>query len=133
MNKRRQGLSRRGYAAHAGVSHVYVCKLIERRKIPVLADGSLDPVACDNARARNTVQGRGQRRLQRRQAARESECAASGHAECTGCGETFRCLDARACGSPDSSKFCCPQCGIDAAAGLSVSQVRRKIGRESRA
>ena len=64
MNKLRQGLSRRGYAVHAGISHVYVCKLIERGKIPVLGDGSLDPVACDNARASNTVQGRGQRRLQ---------------------------------------------------------------------
>jgi hypothetical protein len=133
MNKRRQGMSRRQYGKHAGTSAAYVSKLIAKGKLPVLPDGSLNAAACDLARAANTNMYRGERRRQR-QAAREGEPtgARNSFPDCLACGESYSVIDAKACGSPNVERFCSGQCAFDAAAGLSVSQVRRKIARESR-
>lgn len=131
MTKQRQGLSNRQYAKHAGVSAPYVQKLVNRGKIPVLEDGSLDAAACDLARSRNTISGRGQRRLQRRRRV-TSQVPAGSYAECVGCGESFRVLDSRNLGTPKFSEFCTPNCQVDAEAGLSLAQIRRRVGREAR-
>jgi hypothetical protein len=134
MLKKRQGLSRREYGRHAGISAAYVSALVADAKIPTLPDGSLDAASCDAARARNTVQGRGQRRLQR-QAARQGypTGARNSFPECMGCRERYSVLDAKACGSPNAEKFCSQACAIDAAAGLTVAQIRRRVNREARA
>jgi len=49
MSPRRslQGLSRRAYAEHRGVSHTAVAKAIRTDRIKLLPDGSIDPVAAD--------------------------------------------------------------------------------------
>jgi hypothetical protein len=125
MNRKKQrGLSQRKYAAHAGVALSYIQKLLNQGKLPVLADGSLDPAACDAARARNTVVGRGRRRLQ-------GITLTASSAVCSGCGETFSIATARAYGSPDASKFCSKECCNDVAAGLSRATIRRRIFAEA--
>src|SRR4029450_10134982 len=43
------GLSIRGYAKHHGVTHQAVRKAIAAGRIPVLADGTIDPEAADRA------------------------------------------------------------------------------------
>lgn len=48
------GLSRRGYAAHRGVSHTAVQKAIASGRIVLEPDGSIDPVKADAAWASNT-------------------------------------------------------------------------------
>ena len=123
------GCSLREYARRARISLSYVQKLLARGKITALPDGSLDPAACDLARSRNTVLGRGQRRLRRA----EHTGMPSGRnsfPECCGCGENFSRLDSRA---PDPLRFCTPSCEADAAAGLTRPAIRRKIALESRA
>jgi hypothetical protein len=131
MAKRRQGLSRRQYGRHAGISAAYVSALVADSKIPTLQDGSLDPEACDAARLRNTDAGR----YRRRQAARQGSPTGyrNSSLQCDACGDSFGVIDARGCGSPNAVKYCTPACAADAAAGLTVTQVRRKVGRESRA
>src|ERR1035441_4292775 len=85
MIRKLQGLSNREYGRHAGVSAPYVQKLVAGGKIPCLADGSLDPVACDAARARNTIVGRGQRR--QRQGSPSG--GRNSFLECIACGDSF--------------------------------------------
>jgi hypothetical protein len=131
MAKKRRGLSRREYGRHAGISAAYVSALVADSKIPTLPDGSLDAVACDAARARNTDAGR----YRRRQGARQGSPTGyrNSFIECDACGDSYGLIDARACGSPNAVKYCTPACAADAAAGLTRAQVRRRISRESRA
>ena len=128
MNKTRQGLSNRQYAKHAGVSAPYVQKMVAAGKIPCLPDGTLDPAACDLARSQNTVMGRGQRRIRRN--AREP---ISSRSDCLACGDRYSVSVSRYYGTVNALQYCSKQCEADAAAGLTVTQVRRKVGRESRA
>ncbi len=132
MNKRRLGVSQRAYARLAGVALSYVQKLIRAGKLPTLPDGTLDARACDAARARNTNMYRGERRRMR-QAARAgaAEATLPIYHTCSGCHESFREIDARAGGSPDPRRFCSGQCCSDVAAGLSTSQIRRRVNREA--
>ena len=48
------GLSIRAYARHRGVSHVAVMRAIKAGRVPVEADGSIDPVKADSAWQRST-------------------------------------------------------------------------------
>jgi hypothetical protein len=129
MNKARLGLSQRGYAKHAGVTGPYVAKLIKQGKLPTLADGSLDAVACDAARSRNTNVVKGILR-KRRQAARNRPAPKQAQAwlRCVACGEQYRVAEAgnSTQASPDPQRFCCDLCASDHAAGLSARQIRRK-------
>ena len=126
MINRRQGLSRREYGRHAGISAAYVSKLVGDAKIPTLSDGSLDPVACDAARARNTIVGRGQRRLRRN--APES---IGSRPACDACGELYSVPVSRYYGTQNPACYCSRECESDAAAGLSRTAIRRRISRES--
>jgi hypothetical protein len=127
MNSKRQGLSNRGYAEHARVSAAYVQKLVTAGKIPTLRDGSLDPRVCDAMRAKRTRVGRGKRR-------RGVQCIpdslTGSYGMCQGCGEYFSIVTARDYGSPDPQRFCTRECCNDAASGLSIAQVRRRMFRE---
>jgi hypothetical protein len=123
------GCSLREYARRAGISLQYVQKLLARGKITPLPDGSIDAAACDLQRSRNTVSGRGQRRLRRAEHQGEPK-GGNSFPDCCGCGESYSRLDSRA---PDPLRFCTPACESDAAAGLTRPQIRRKIARESRA
>ena len=127
MNKTRQGLSNREYAKHAGVSATYVQKMVAAGKIPCLPDGSLDPAACDLARSRNTVMGRGQRRIRRN--ARE---LISSRSDCLACGDRYSVSVSRYYGTVNALRYCSKQCEADAAAGLTRKQIRGRISRESR-
>ncbi|MGO9539828.1 MAG: hypothetical protein ACLPN2_04430 [Terriglobales bacterium] len=127
-NKQRQGLSNRQYGKHAGVSAPYVQKLVNAGKIPVLPDGSLDPVACDAARARNTIMGRGQRRQ-----GKDFEQALGGYAECIGCGEEYPLIASRNLGTPKFEQFCTANCQADHERGLSRATIRRRIFKEANA
>ena len=131
MIKKKRGISLRSYSRLAGVSLAYVQKMLLRGKISSLPDGSLDLEACDRARARNTVQGRGQRRHAARQGSPTGYRNSS--LQCDARGDSYGLIDARACGSPNAVKYCTPACAADAAAGLTRAQVRRRISRESRA
>jgi hypothetical protein len=129
MNKARSGISQRAYARHAGVSGPYVAKLIKQGKLPTLPDGSLDSVACDVARSRNTNVIEGILRKRRRAALnRLMPKQAQAWLRCAGCGEQYRPSEAANSTqrSPDPSRYCCDLCGTDAAAGLSKAQIRRK-------
>jgi|ERR1017187_5890895 hypothetical protein len=127
MAKRRQGLSRREYGRHAGISAAYVSALVADSKIPTLADGSLDAVACDLARSQNTVMGRGQRRIRRN--AREP---ISSRSDCLACGDRYSVSVSRYYGTVNALRYCSKQCEADAAAGLTRKQIRGRISRESR-
>jgi hypothetical protein len=129
MNKRRQGLSRREYGRHAGISAAYVSKMVGDGKISLLPDGSIDARAADAQRAQRTIVGRGQRRIQMRQGSPTG--GRNSFPVCTGCGEGYGLIDARACGSPDPERFCSKECVRDVSDGLSVAQIRRKIKSES--
>ena len=126
-NNKRQGLSIRQYAKHAGTSHVYISKLLAAGKIPCLPDGSLDPLACDEARARNTIVGRGQRRMGREV---QSADLRNLHLECAACGESYSLIDSRSIGTLNFERFCTPRCQADQETGLSRAQIRRKVAAE---
>jgi len=53
MDRKRQGLSNAGYGKRCGLSGAYIGRLVRSGQIPTLADGSIDPEAADQARARN--------------------------------------------------------------------------------
>ena len=126
MINRRQGLSRREYGRHAGISAAYVSKLVGDKKIPLLPDGSIDARVADAARARNTIVGRGQRRLRRNAPESIGSCS-----DCHACGEVYSTAIAGYYGAKNASRYCSEQCERDAAAGLTRAQVRRKIHREA--
>ncbi|MGB8785917.1 MAG: hypothetical protein WCD02_22585 [Terriglobales bacterium] len=134
MNKQKQGLSQRGYAKHCHVNLAYVQQMIQTKKIPTLSDGSIDPDAADEARARNTNMARGELRKMR-QAALEGSPMSTGNQfpTCSACGDTFSMVDARQFGVRNPVKFCTPKCEGDAEAGLSRRQIKRKIYREANA
>jgi hypothetical protein len=46
----KQGVSGREYATMIGKHHSWVSRMVRSGKLPALADGSLDPVACNAAR-----------------------------------------------------------------------------------
>jgi hypothetical protein len=50
----KQGMSRREYGKMIGKHHSWVSGMVRAGKLPALADGSLDPVACDAARQLNS-------------------------------------------------------------------------------
>jgi hypothetical protein len=127
MISKRQGLSRRQYGRHAGITAAYVSKLVGDGKIPTLPDGSLDPAACDAARARHTRVGLGQRRMRRNVPESIGSCS-----DCHACGELYSVNVSRYYGTQDASRYCSQRCESDAAAGLTRAQVRRKIHREAR-
>ena len=52
------GLSIRAYARHRGVSHVAVMRAIKVGRVPVEADGTIDPARADVAWQRSTDPGR---------------------------------------------------------------------------
>jgi hypothetical protein len=52
------GLSIRAYARHRGVSHVAVMRAIKAGRVPVEADGTIEPVKADAAWQRSTDPGR---------------------------------------------------------------------------
>jgi hypothetical protein len=55
-----QGISIRSFARRIGLSHAYVHRLVRRGTLPTLANGKLDPAACERALARKR-QGSGPR------------------------------------------------------------------------
>src|ERR1700693_1820540 len=73
VRKQRQSTRTRprlsAYAKLAGIRPSYVQRLVAEGKLPTLPDGSLNPLACDEARRRTTVVGKGQRRWARRHGA----------------------------------------------------------------
>src|SRR3954468_1602706 len=52
------GLSIRAYARHRGVSHVAVMRAIKTGRVPVEADGTIEPAKADAAWQRSTDPGR---------------------------------------------------------------------------
>jgi hypothetical protein len=128
MAKKQQGISQRAYAKLAGIRPSYVQRLVAEGKLPTLSDGSLDRQACDEARKRTTVVGKGQRRWSRRHGTNQAPVDGR-RVICEGCGENVRVSDSRMCYSPDPERFCTPECGEDVAAGLTRAQIRRKVAR----
>src|SRR5678815_888580 len=53
MDGKKQGLSNAGYGKRCGLSGAYIGRLVRSGQIPTLADGSIDPTAADQARAKN--------------------------------------------------------------------------------
>jgi hypothetical protein len=130
MRETKQGVSQRQYAKQAGCSAAYIQKLISQGKLPVLQDGTLDPDACDAARAKFTRVGRGKRRWERRHGTRRTPLGLMfRRVTCSGCGESVRVSDNQMCDSPDPERFCTPKCAEDVAAGLTRAQIRQKIAR----
>jgi len=126
--KTKQGLSRRGYAAHAGVSVSYVQKLITRGAIKLLPDGSIDAVAADAGRAKYTIIGKGQRKLERakaRKAARAEVRTITG-LTCEACGALYRREHSAKTAAPNPDRFCCSDCQADTEAGMSAARIRRR-------
>lgn len=107
------GISQRAYAEQIGVHHSYVAKMIRRGAIPVLPDGSIDPKAADEGRAKYTRVGKGQRKWQRRHPEPE---AAAARPPCP-CGYEFLSVD-------PPGKFCCDFCAQDAAEGYTPKEMR---------
>jgi hypothetical protein len=128
MKKAKLGISKRAYARRANVDHAYVMRLCKEGKLPVLPDGTLDPVACDRARAQNTQVGGGPLRSVHqviRQQPEDPVCI------CLQCGGRFRFSVAVRVGrSPDGLRFCSDDCAGDAAAAQSRVQTRRWRAKE---
>ena len=53
MSNKREGMSNAAYGKSRGLSGAYIGRLVRDGQIPTLADGSIDPEAADQARARN--------------------------------------------------------------------------------
>ena len=130
MNKRKQGISQRKYAIHAGVGLSYIQKLLEQGKIPVLPDGSLDPEACDAARSRNTRVGLSQLRQGK---VAEPAANRNTYLTCAACGDSYSLIDSRWYGTGDPLRFCTRECQADHERGLSRATIRRRIFKEANA
>jgi hypothetical protein len=129
MAKKQQGISQRAYAKLAGIRPSYVQRLVAEGKLPTLSDGSLDRQACDEARKRTTVVGKGQRRWSRRHGTGRTADERFRRFACLGCGENVSVDASRDAASPDPERFCTPKCAEDVAAGLTRAQIRRKVAR----
>lgn len=99
------------YAAHIDRSQQYVSRMVREGKIPVASDGSIDPVAADQARNRNTNLFRGEVRHRRRQARQARQVRSAEPSTpisallCDGCGGHYVEKYSRNYDTPDRSSF----------------------------
>jgi hypothetical protein len=115
----------RRYAEHAGVAVSYVSKMAARGAIPVLPDGSIDPIAADEARQRNTIVGRGQRKDHRTRMQPSTRLV-----PCKGCGEPYRPSESAEDGAPDV-RFCGMYCLLDFQEGFTQAEMLERRDLES--
>lgn len=120
------GMSQRAYAKRVGVHPSYIGKLVREHKIPANPDGSIDPATADAARERNTLQGRGQRKWQKRHPAPVKPVTAAMALECSACKCRYRRETSARTATPDPDRFCCSDCQADTEQGLSAKQIRRR-------
>ncbi len=119
---KRQGISQRDYAIRSGCAPSYVAKLVKKGTIPVLPDGSLDPVACDVARTRWTNLARGRIRKQKaaRRRASDFDPPSAPWLRCEGCLDVYR-FETSSAGEP--ARYCDAICEREIAAGYTPTQV----------
>jgi hypothetical protein len=130
---KKEGLTRRAYAEHAGVAVSYVQKMIKRGVVKMLPDGSIDPAVADAGRAKSTRVGKGQRKFNRAQARRGNPAKAlAGVPICEACDQPFNTQEARRnADNPAPKRFCDAYCALDHAEGYTPEQIRRRAEKEN--
>src|SRR5919108_5238197 len=107
------GVSQRKFAKLVGCHHSYIGRLVREGKIPVNADGTIDPAQAKRARSANTVVGRNRQLNQ----GRRPPLSRVLDRHCDGCGGLYSSALARELGSSNVRSFCSRECAADVLAG----------------